>query len=78
MLAEAELNKALKAFRKRLKLAKLDEESKLSSARAMTSGRSSGIVAIMPPHGYTQEYWDELVKRGKLKPAGHGMYELVP
>ena len=31
MLAEAELNKALKAFRKRLKLAKLDEESKLSS-----------------------------------------------
>jgi hypothetical protein len=77
MVSDAELNKALKAFRKRLKLAKLDEESKLSSARAMTSGRTSGIVAIMPPHGFAREIWQELVNRGKLKPAGHGMYEIV-
>ncbi len=71
-----ELKKAFKAFRKRLKLTRLDEESKLGGG-AMSSGRKSDIVAITPPSQFSQAVWDELVRQGKLKKAGHGMYELV-
>lgn len=72
----AEVKRAMKAFRKRLKLTRLDDESKLGH-RAMSSGRQSSIVAIMPPYGYRQEIWDELVRQGRLKDAGRGFYELV-
>ena len=72
----ATLKKAMKAFRKRLKLTRLDDESKLGQ-RAMTSGRKSDIVAIMAPYGYPKEVWDELVAQGKLKDGGRGFYELV-
>lgn len=70
-----ELKAAFKAFKKRLKLTRLDEESQLTR-RPMTGGKSSEIVAIQPPTGHSQATWDELVKQGKLKKAGHGMYEL--
>jgi hypothetical protein len=72
-----QLKAALKAFKKRLKLTRLDEESKLSR-RPTTSGLGSSIVAIAPPNQYPQAVWDELVKQGKLRKAGHGTYELVP
>ena len=42
----------------------------------MTSGRGSGIVAITPPAQFPAAIWDELVRLGRLKRAGHGMYEL--
>jgi hypothetical protein len=71
-----EMKKALKAFRKRLKLMRLDAESQLSRNPA-TSGRSSGIVAITPPNQFPQAVWNALVKQGKLKYAGQGTYELV-
>jgi hypothetical protein len=71
-----ELKKALKAFRKRLKLTRLDEDSRLGYG-PMTSGRDSGIVAITPPNQFPQAVWDELVKRRQLKYVGHGMYELA-
>jgi hypothetical protein len=71
-----QLKAALKAFKKRLKLTRLDEESKLSR-RATTSGQGSAIVAITPPNQYPQAVWDELVKQGKLKKGGAGTYELV-
>jgi hypothetical protein len=71
-----QLKGALKAFKKRLKLTRLDEESKLSR-RPTTKGEGSSIVAITPPAQYPQEVWDELVRQGKLKKAGHGTYELV-
>ncbi len=71
-----ELRKALKAFKKRLKLARLEDESKLGGG-AMTGGRKSDIVAIMPPNQYPQAVWDELVKQGRLKYSGHGLYEQV-
>jgi hypothetical protein len=71
-----QLKAAFKAFKKRLKLTRLDEESKLSR-RATTSGQGSSIVAIAPPSQYPQAVWDELVKQGKLKKAGHGTYELA-
>lgn len=71
-----QLKAALKAFRKRLKLTRLDEESQLSR-RATTGGRESEIVAITPPSQFPQAVWDELVRQGKLKKAGYGTYELV-
>lgn len=71
-----DLKHAFKAFRKRLKLLRLDEESNLGGG-PMSSGRSSAIVAITPPNQFPQAVWDELVKQGKLKKAGGGMYELV-
>jgi len=70
-----ELKHALKAFKKRLKLARLDAESQLSR-RPTTSGKESGIVAIMPPDQFPAVVWEELVRQGKLKKAGHGTYEL--
>jgi len=70
-----ELKQALKAFRKRLKLTQLDEESKLGGGPL--SHNRARIVAIMPPNQFPQAVWDELVKQGKLKKAGGGTYELV-
>jgi hypothetical protein len=70
-----ELKQALKAFKKRLKLTRLDAESKLGGG-PLSGGRDSGIVAITPPNQFPQAIWDELVKQGKLKKAGHGTYEL--
>ena len=72
---EKELKDAFKAFKKRLKLTQLDEDSKMTR-RPTTSG-SSPIVAIEPPNQFGKAVWDELVKQGKLKKAGQGMYELV-
>jgi hypothetical protein len=72
-----QLKAALKAFKKRLKVTRLDEESKLSR-RPTTTGLGSSIVAITPPDQYPQPVWDELVRQGKLKKAGHGTYELAP
>jgi hypothetical protein len=71
-----ELKLALKAFNKRLRLTRLDDESKLGHG-AMTGGSRSRIVAISPPNQFPRAVWDELVKQGKLKYAGHGLYEPV-
>ncbi len=70
-----QLKKALKAFRKRLKLTRLDDESRLGHG-AMSSGGRSGIMAIPPPTRYPQAVWDELVRQGKLRYARHGLYNL--
>lgn len=72
-----ELASALKAFKKRLKLTRLDEESKLGVARPMTSGKRSGVVAITPPNQFPRAVWEELAKQGKLRRAGSGLYELI-
>src|SRR5258707_328408 len=71
-----DLKAAFKAFKRRIKLTRLDEESKLGY-RPTTSGLASGIVAITPPNQFSQAVWEELVRQGKLKSAGHGMYELA-
>src|SRR5206468_2903953 len=63
-----ELKKALKAFKKRLKLTRLADESKLGGG-PMSSGRLSGIVAISPPNQFPPAVWEELVRQGKLKRA---------
>jgi len=70
------LKKALKAFKKRLKLTRLDDESRLG-VRPTSSDRESGITAIKPPDQYGQEVWDELARQGKIRDAGYGLYDLV-
>jgi len=71
-----ELKKAFKAFKKRLKVTRLDAESSIAGG-PLSGGRRSDIVGISPPAGFPQAVWDALVKQGKLKPAGRGVYELV-
>lgn len=71
-----QLKAAFKAFKKRLKLTRLDAESSIAGG-PLSSGRSSDIVAITPPHQFPTEVWEELVRQGKLKRGGHGTYELV-
>ena len=70
-----ELKAAMKAFRKRLKLTCLDDQSRIGVG-PMSSGRQSGIVGITPPDQFPQAVWEELVRQGKLKRAGSGLYEL--
>jgi hypothetical protein len=71
-----ELKLALKAFKKRLKLTRLDAESRIGVG-PLSSGANWGIAAIMPPNQYPRAVWEELVRQGKLKNAGQGMYSLV-
>jgi len=70
-----ELKLALKAFKKRLKLTRLDAESKVGKS-PMSGGAGWGIEAIAPPNQFPRSVWDELVKQGKLKNAGQGLYSL--
>jgi hypothetical protein len=70
-----DLKRAFKAFKKRLKLTRLDDESRLRGG-PLSGGRPSEIVAITPPHGFPPAVWEELVRQGKLKKAGQGTYEL--
>ena len=70
-----ELKSALKAFRKRLKLTQLDDQSRIGRG-PMSGGHASGIVAIMPPDQFPAAVWEELARQGKLKRAGSGMYSL--
>ncbi len=69
-----ECKKAMKAFRKRLKLKRLDDESKLGRS-PLSGGKASQTIAIMAPREYRQAVWDELVKQGKLRKSG-SFYEL--
>ncbi len=72
-----EMREALKAFRKRLKLTRLDDESRLGN-RQMTGGLKSEVDAIIPPSEYTPAVWKSLVRAGVLTDMGQGFYMLVP
>lgn len=69
MATEEELKRAWKAYKKRLKLARLDDESRLTQ-----NPRASRIAAITPPSGFPPGIWDELVAQGKLKREAGGTY----
>ncbi|MGA3066052.1 MAG: hypothetical protein ABSF29_04310 [Tepidisphaeraceae bacterium] len=73
---EDELKKALKAFKKRLKLTRLDDDSKLGHS-PLTGNAKGEVVAIQPPSGFGREIWEELADKGHLKRDGTGFYELV-
>ncbi|MCY2930898.1 MAG: hypothetical protein NTV86_15695 [Planctomycetota bacterium] len=67
---------ALKAFRKRLALTKLDEESQLSRSPLSKGTDWMAVAAIELPGEFPDAVWLELVRQGKLRPLGHGMYSL--
>jgi hypothetical protein len=73
---EEELKKALKAFKKRLKLTQLEEDSRLG--HSPLTGSRNKILAIQPPLGFGKEIWIELKDKGYLKDDGGGFYQLVP
>ncbi len=73
MATEEERKRALKAFKKRLKLTRLDDESGLSRG----GGKKSGITGITPPTGHPPGIWEELVTLGKLKREMSSTYSLV-
>ena len=73
---DEEMKKALKAFKKRLKLARLDDDSKIGHG-PMSSGSKDKIVSMQPPSGFGREIWEELADKGFLKRDGIGFYELV-
>ncbi len=74
--SKEELRLAMKAFRKRLKLTRLDDESRMGYGPT-SSGQQSGIVAITPPNQFSKAVWQELVKQGKLKHDQGTLYSLV-
>ena len=76
MATEEELRKALKAFKKRMKLTQLDDDSKLGHS-PLTADHAK-IVSIQPPIGFGREIWEELADKGYLKRDGGGFYELIP
>lgn len=69
------LAKALAAFKKRLKLTQLEQDSKLG--RSPLSSGKSRVAAITPPREFPRAVWDELFAQGKIRPVGGGMFELV-
>ena len=73
---QAVLKRALKAYRKRLKLMRLDDESS-GSRDPLSRGGSSSILGMKPPEQYPQEVWDLLVELGRLRDGGHGLLELA-
>ena len=70
------LKRALKAFRKRLKLMRQDDESRLGHG-AMTGGHTSAIVGIRPPSDFPADVWTELARQGLLRDEGRGMFALA-
>jgi len=68
--------RALRAFRKRVKFTRLDDESKLGRG-PLTKGAGSSPAAITPPAEWPHSVWNELVGQGKLRYVGRGFYELA-
>jgi hypothetical protein len=73
---DEELKKALKAFKKRLKLTQLNDDSRLG--HSPLTGKREVVHAIQPPTGFGREVWEELAEKGFLKRDGGGFYVLVP
>lgn len=72
----ATLKKAMTAFRKRAKLTRLDDESQLGHG-PLSKGADRSLSAITPPTEWPNAVWEELVRQGKLRYVGHGMYEVA-
>jgi hypothetical protein len=68
------LKAAYTAFKKRYKLTKLDDESRLGGGRPTTGGKHSQIAGIVPPREWARDVWEELAKQGRIKDCGGGFY----
>ncbi len=74
-LSPAVLKSAYNAFKKRWKLTRLDYESRIGRG-PLSSGSKSAIVGIAAPKEFPRAVWEELVKQGRLKHAGSGLYAM--
>ena len=70
------LARAIKALKKRLKVTRLDDESRLGHD-AMSKGGRSGIVAVKPPTQYPPEVWQALEQKGRVRIDRNGLVELI-
>ncbi len=67
--------KALRAFKKRLKMNQLEDDSRLG--RSPLTGAKTTILAIQPPSGFGRATWEELADKGYLRRDSGGFFELV-
>ena len=74
--SEEELKRALGAFKKRIKLMRLDQESHLGGGRPMSAGKKSDIDQIQPPSQFPREVWKELAARKLIRDHGQGFYSM--
>ena len=74
-IAPEVLKSAYNAFKKRWKLTRLDYESRIGKS-PLTSGGKNTIVGIAGPREFPKTVWEELVKQGRLKHAGSGLYAM--
>ena len=70
------LLRAIKALKKRMKLTRLDDESRLGHD-AMSKGGNSGIIGVRPPTQYPPEVWQALEQKGRIRSDRHGLYEIL-
>lgn len=69
------LKSAYNAFKKRWKLTRLDYDSRIGRG-PLSSGQKSTIAGITPPNQFPPAAWEELVKQGRIKYAGNGLYAM--
>jgi hypothetical protein len=69
------LKSAYNTFKKRWKLTRLDYDSRIGRG-PLSAGQKSSIVGIAAPKEYPRAVWEELVRQGRLKHAGSGMYAM--
>lgn len=69
------MRRAMKAFRKSMKITRLDADS--SIGRSPMSSEGYAITGITAPPRFSRDVWTELVRRGELRGGRQGVYELV-
>lgn len=69
------LRDAMKAFRKRFKLMRLDHESKLGRS-PLSTGKDASFESILPPEQFPTDVWPVLVSKGELESTGRGFYKI--
>jgi len=75
-VSEDQKKQAFHACKKRLKLTKLDDESRLGGGRPTTGGKKSEVMGIIPPREFPRAVWDALAKEGKIKDMGGGFFKM--
>jgi hypothetical protein len=75
-VTEDQKKQAFHAFKKRLKLTKLNDESGLGGGRPTTGGKKSEVMGIIPPREFPRAVWDALAKEGKIKDMGGGFFKM--
>jgi hypothetical protein len=74
-ISPQELKSAYNAFKKRWKVTRLDYDSRIGRS-PLSAGQRSAIVGIAAPKEFPRAVWEELVRQGRLKNAGSGLYSL--